>query len=175
MPFGVEKLLVAFGAALVVALLAAVSARARADARGWRALRPGAMHWTALLLGLGVSGLCLYVLLFVGSSRADAERQMTILFWLTLAFALCTLAAGLQVLAIGRRRARWRGETLVFRQSGAESARRFDEVVAIGPSMSGMRLTFADGGTVDLDPYATGARELFDRLGRHLAEGGDED
>jgi hypothetical protein len=174
MPFGVEKLLIPFVAALVVALLAVASARARPDPKGWRALRPGAMHWTALLLGLGLSGLFLYVLLFVGSSRADAERQMAILFWLTLAFALGTLLAGLQTLATSRRRARWRGDTLAFRQGGAECSRRLDEVVTIGPSPFGMRLTFADGGAVDLDPYATGASELFDRVGRRLAHGGDK-
>lgn len=169
MPFGVEKLLIPFVAALAVALLALASARARPDARGWRVLGPGAMHWTALLLGLGLTALFLYVLLFVGSSRADAERQMAILFWLTLAFGLGTLLAGLQALATSRRRARWRGETLVFRQSGAECSRRLDEIVAIGPSLFGMRLTFADGAAVDLDPYATGAQELFERIGRRLS------
>ena len=168
MPFGVEKLLIPFIAAFAVALLAVASARARPDPKGWRALRPGAMHWTALLLGLGLTALFLWVLLFVGSSRADAERQMAILFWLTLAFALGTLLAGLQALATSRRRARWRGETLVFRQGGAECSRRLEDVVAIGPSLLGMRLTFADGAAVDLDPYAVGARELFDRIARTL-------
>jgi hypothetical protein len=170
MQFGVEKLLVPFAAALAVALLAVASARTRPDAKGWRALKPGAMHWAALLLGLGLTALFLWVLLFVGSSRADAERQMAILFWLTLAFALGTLLAGLQALATSRRRARWRGETLVFRQSGAECRRRLDDVVAMGPSLFGVRLRFADGAAVDLDPYATGARELFDRIARHLAQ-----
>lgn len=170
MPFGVEKLLIPFVAALAVALLALASARARPDAGGWRALRPGAMHWTALLLGLGLTGLFLWVLLFVGSSRADGERQMAILFWLTLAFSAGTLIAGLQALATSRRRARWRGETLVFREGGAECSRRLDEVVAIGPSLLGMRLTFADGAAVHLDPYATGAHELFDRIGRRLSK-----
>jgi hypothetical protein len=169
MPFGAEKLLIPFLAALAVALLALASARARPDAKGWRALRPGAMHWTALLLGLGLTALFLYVLLFVGSSRADAERQMAILFWLTLAFAAGTFIAALQALATSRRRARWRGETLVFCRSGAECSCRLDQVVAMAPSLFGIRLTFADGAAVDLDPYATGARELFDRIERRLA------
>ena len=170
MLFGAEKLLIPFVAAAAVALLALASARARPDARGWRSLRPGAMHWTALILGLGLTGLFLWMLLFVGSSRADAERQMTILFWLTLAFAAGTLVAGAQTLATSRRAARWRGETLVYRRRGVEARRRLDEIVAMGPSLSGIRLRFADGETVDLDPYATGARDLFTRAGAVLAE-----
>ena len=170
MSFGAEKLLIPFIAALAVALLACVSARATPDFAGWRALRPGAMHWTALVIGIGITALFLYILLFVGSARADADRKMAIWFWMTLAFALGTLLTGLQTLAVSRRAARWRGSVLIFRKGGTEFRRRMDEVVQIGPSALGMRITFSDGDKVDLDPYATGAPELFDRITRHVGD-----
>lgn len=61
----------------------------RAAASGgqdWRCLRPRTMHWVGLALSVGLTGLMLYVYLFVGSSRADAASQMTILLSLITAF-----------------------------------------------------------------------------------------
>lgn len=167
------RLLVMALAGAVVLALAAASAQARPDHRGWRAIRPGPMHWTALILSAGLTCLLAYVWLFVGSSRPDAERQMNILFWLIVAFGGGGLIAGWSILAIGRRATRWRGQTIVFAGPDGETTRAFADVEALASSPLGsMRIIFRDGVRLVVDPYAKGASELLDKLAEFLATTG---
>ncbi len=71
-----RQLLIMVSAGLVVAGLGWLGHRAPERRHGWRQLEPSAMHWTGLVLGVGLVLLFLYVRLFVGSSRPDAEHQM---------------------------------------------------------------------------------------------------
>ena len=72
--------------AVVVFVLSMLATRAPEDKSGWRRIVPSPMHWTGVGLGTAMVLLMAYVRLFVGSSRADAERQMAILSWLIAAF-----------------------------------------------------------------------------------------
>jgi hypothetical protein len=62
-------------ALVVVGALSSLSRRASVRRDGWRTLEPGALQWAGLVLGGGLFLVCLYVRLFVGSSRADAKHQ----------------------------------------------------------------------------------------------------
>jgi hypothetical protein len=88
--------------ALLVGALARLATRSPPALGGWRYLRPGAMHWTGVLLGGGLVGLMLYVRLFVGSNRADAASQMAILSGLITAFASLSMVCLWQMTRIAR-------------------------------------------------------------------------
>lgn len=169
------RLLVMVLAGAVVLALAAAGAQARPDHRGWRPIRPGPMHWTALILSAGLTCLMAYVWLFVGSSRPDAERQMNILFWLIVAFGCGGVIAGWSILAIGRRAARWRGQTIAFAGRDGETTRAFADVEALVPSRWGsVKIAFRDGASLVMDPNAKGAGELLEKLAAFLAPEADE-
>lgn len=163
-------------AAMVVAVLAALGVRAVPEKSGWRRVTPSPMHWTGVLLGTSLVLLMSWVRLFVGSTRADAESQMTILTWLILAFALGTIAVALSMVAIRRQALRWRGTRLAWRKSGRDCEADLSGVEGIGYNRLGqVVVTFEDGARLALDPYARGAQELIDaataRLDRPTLQG----
>ena len=150
-------------AAMVVAILGAVATKAPPDKRGWRHIAPSAMHWTGIVLGGWLVLLMGYVRLFVGSTRADAESQLTILTWLIVAFALGTIAVAVSMVAIRRRAIRWRGARLIFRMDGREHEADLTKVAAIRSNLLGQTvLSFVDGTMLRLDPYARGSAELIE-------------
>ena len=157
--------LVAAGIATAVLSLMVARSRAPADLRGWRYLRPGAMHWSAIGLGSGLCLLMVYVRLFVGSSRADAQTQMTILTGLILVFGLLTLATVIAVHGLWQRDVRWRGRRLAYRGRSGIEVRRFEEVVSVRLSSLGQAvLAFVDGKSLRIDLQATGTDELLELL-----------
>ncbi len=159
--------LIAGGIATSVLTLVVASAKAPPDVRGWRHLKPGAMHWTGIGLGAGLCLMMVYVRLFVGSSRADAEAQMTILTWLIVVFGLLTIATAIAAQAIQRSAVRWRGTKLAFTGRSGTEQRSFGEVDQVRDNILGQAvLTFADGSILRIDPYATGAGELLDLLAK---------
>lgn len=162
-----KPFLIFLAGAVVTAVLSLVAARAKAppDSKGWRHLKPGAMHWTAIGLGGGLSILMAYVRVFVGSSRADGETQMTILTGLAIVFGLLTLATAISVHALLRRAVRWRGTTLAFTGKAGVEKRAFNEIGHVNANAAGqVVLTFMDGTFLRIDPYATGASELLELL-----------
>ena len=92
-----SRLVVFALAGAIVVLLTYLGARSKPDQRGWRPVKAGAMHWFGVTLGGGLTGLFAYVWLFVGSSRADAEEQMAILFWLIVAFGVGTIIVAVNI------------------------------------------------------------------------------
>ena len=157
-------------AAVVVAVLAALAGRAPPDKTGWRRIVPSGMHWTGIALGGGLVLLMSYVRLFVGSSRADAESQMTILTWLIVGLAAATIATALSMAAIRRRAVRWRGARLIYRRGGQEHEADPAAVTSIRNNLLGQTvLGFADGSVLRLDPYARGARELLEAAEERLS------
>ena len=133
---------------------------------GWHRIKPSGMHWFVIVGSSGFVGLMLYVRLFVGSARADAESQMQILTLLILAFALCVVIGAIAFRAIIRADVRWRGKSLDYAGPNnsrvtkdlsqvADMKRRWTGHVVIG---------FADGETLKLDGYADGVTELCSRI-----------
>jgi hypothetical protein len=157
-------------ATVVVAVLAALAGKAPPDKTGWRSIQPSSMHWTGVTLGTGLVLLMAYVRLFVGSSRPDAESQMNILTWLIAAFALGTIAVALSMAAIRRQGLRWRGSRLVFHRGGREHEADLDAVTGLRTNALGQAmLSFGDGTTLRLDPYARGAAQLIEAVEQRLA------
>ena len=153
----------------VVVLLTLLSYQAKPNRRGWRQVKVGTMHWTGVLLGTALTGLFSYVWLFVGSTRSDAETQMTILFWLIVTFGLGTIVVGWGMYLITARALRWRGKSMVYANNGGEEKRTFQDVVALELTFWGhVAICFNDGSVVRLDPFAVGARELIDAVADHL-------
>jgi small-conductance mechanosensitive channel len=149
---------------LVVALLAAFAGKAPEDSAGWQRVVPAPMHWTAIVLGTGMVLVMGYVRLFVGSVRADAEQQMTILTWLIIAFALGTVIVAWSLAAIRRSAIRWRGAKIVWRRGGRETEADLAALCEVHGNWLGHTvLRFADGKVLRLDPYARGSSELLDR------------
>jgi len=160
-------LLSGFAGALATHRLARLAARSRAPVRhGWRRVRPGAMHWTGLVLAGGLVGLMGYVGLFVGSSRPDAARQMQILRGLVAAFAVGGTGCLWQVRAICRADIAWRGTRIAYTgPDGARHERPMQDIAAKAQgALSAPRLTFPDGTVLKLDPYATGVGDLLERI-----------
>lgn len=126
---------------------------------GWHHLTPSPMEWFALIGCFALTGLLLYVFFFVGSARADAASQMTVLKWLIAAFAL--------------------GTALVFHGSFASSVRWNDEqieqhslfrpaVVIRWSDLEGVEMTWAQavrlvsrsGAAITFSPYQNGTASL---------------
>lgn len=150
----------------VVVLLARFGASAVPDRQGWRSIRPSAMHWVGVVLGGGLTALLLYVRLFVGSARADAEHQMRILTLLIVAFAFCTLVSVVQFRRVVRSGVQWRGTAMVFRdRAGRSVTRLMTEVAGMDRRWTGtVRIAFEDGSELKLDQYARGVPELWERI-----------
>ena len=171
----VKALLAAIAGGVATSILSLLVARAKSpsDMRGWRHLKPSAMHWTGIGLGGGLCLLMAYVRLFIGSSRADAEKQMTILTWLIIVFGLLTIATAIAMHSIKRRGVRWRGTSLLFTGSSGTEQRNFDEVQQVRVNLIGQAvLVFADGSFLRIDPNASGASELLDLLEDRNAQSG---
>jgi small-conductance mechanosensitive channel len=163
----VKTLLAGIAGGVVTIIISLLVARAKSqpDTRGWRRLKPSAMHWTGIGLGSGLCLLMVYVRLFVGSSRADANTQMTILTWLIIVFGLLTIATAIAIHAIWRRDVRWRGRSVSYTRRSRTESRNFDEVEQVRINLLGQAvLVFADGSLLRIDPHASGASELLERL-----------
>ena len=161
-------------AALVVAALGVASATAQPDQRGWRSITPSAMHWTGLWLGAALTGFMAYIYLFVGSTRPEGPHQMKVLFWLIVAFGLGTVISSISIWLVRRGAVRWRGSTITFADRTGNETQHLMDVVRLGGTPFGrVIVAFRDGTTLRLDPYASGAAELIEKIAGRLnpAEG----
>lgn len=160
------KILVVAVSALAVAALSRLARRAPVREDGWRRLEPSPMHWTALV-GSGVLFLfILYVALFMGSSRHDAERQVRIALWILLAIGIGIALAAWAIHRVRSLGFEWREGALAWRNGqGGRRVRGIDELASVHPSVWGwVLLRFTDGESVKLDAYAQGCAELIERL-----------
>ena len=114
------------------------------------------MHWTALVLGGGLALLFLYIRLFVGSSRPDAESQMNSLTGLIIAFTIGVALTAWSTLRIHRLAFEWRGRAIAFTNGKDERVDwSIDDLTAVRRSRLGwFVLTFADASTAKLDVQA---------------------
>ena len=102
----------------ILSLLGFLGYRTRPDTKGWRRVVPSPMHWTGLCLGSGMVLLFLYIRLFVGSARSDAQNQMTILTGLIVAFAIGVAICGWTVVRIRGMALEWRGDAFAYSKPG---------------------------------------------------------
>ncbi len=135
---------------------------------GWHQLAPSPMEWFALIGSFALTCLFLYIFFFVGSARADAAQQMTVLKWLIAAFAL--------------------GTALVFYGSFASSVRWNDEqieqhglfkapVIIRWTDLEGVEMTWAqavrlvsrDGTKITFSPYQNGTASLGQAVADQLS------
>lgn len=160
-----RQLLIMALSGLVVAGLGSLGHRAPERNHGWRRLEPSAMHWTGLLLGGGLVLLFLYVRLFVGSARADAEHQMNVLTGLIVAFGVGVLLSGWALARVRALAFEWRGTWLAWQHKGERTVRSMDDLTSVRRNALGLFvLSFADGSQVKLDEYARGTGELLERI-----------
>lgn len=175
MPEHASRVIVIVVAACVVAALAAAGITTRPDHRGWRLIKPSPMHWTALGLCAALSGFMAYIYLFVGSTRPDAEHQMKILFWLIVAFGIGAIAAAFSIGLVRRGVVRWRGSAIAFAGRNGQETRQLADVVRLEYSRFGRAIvSFRDGTTLRLDPYASGAPQLIDKISDMLGHADGE-
>jgi uncharacterized membrane protein len=171
---------------IVIALISAVAvyalttwgSKGSPDKQGWRSIKPGGTYAVAIIGGLLFTLFLAYMLLFVGSSRPDAESQMRILFWLIIAFGGGTLITLFQYGQVRRTGILWRGDVLSWRgKGGTELSRKVSEAFALRKTFMGpVYIVFGDGTEVRVDPFATNAplllKTVSDRL--YLDDGIDE-
>lgn len=156
-------------AAMGTALLVKAARRPGTAPHGWRMLKPSAMHWTGLVLSVGLVGLMGYVYFFVGSSRPDGAQQMRILLGLLVAFGLGFLIIVAAIVAIHRQALCWRGTLIEYGPSGNRRRIGVDSIVAArGDWLGRMRFDFEDGTTLAIDPYAQGAARLIEAVAERL-------
>jgi hypothetical protein len=152
--------------AVTVSLLARHGLRAKPDRDGWHRIKPAPMHWFALFGTVGFVAFMLYVRLFVGSSRPDAESQMFTLSCLIAAFTIGAVVVFWQMRRTLRSNVFWRYNTLCFTTpSGHERLQAMTEVVDIRELWTGwVVLRLRDSSTLRLDGYALGVPELCERI-----------
>lgn len=161
--------------ALAVTVLSAnycldiISARSKPDACGWRPVKPGVVHWTAIVLLLLMTAGSLYIWLFVGSTRYDAEKQMLILFCLIVAFALGTVLLVIETCFTSSKRVRWRDFSIKYESKSGTEQRHFRDITKMRRIWFGyVVLSFRDGTALQINQQATGATDLFINIDDYL-------
>lgn len=123
------------------------------------------MHWTGLWLSAALAGFMTYIYLFVGSTRPDGAQQIKILFWLIVAFGSGAIISAICIRLIRLSAVRWRGATITFAGYKGDETQQLADVVRLGGSLFGrMIVAFRDGTTLRLDPYASGAADLIEKI-----------
>lgn len=161
-----SPLLAGLAGGTVAALLARLGASARPDRQGWHHIRPSMMHWLGLSGSAAFASLMLYIRLFVGSARADADIQMMWANLIIAGFSLCTLISLWQIRRIRRGDVHWRGTTILFTDTaGTERVKPMTQVAGMDRRWTGtVAVSFGDGSLLLLDQYAKGVPELWNRI-----------
>lgn len=150
---------------LVVVALSWLGYSAPERRHGWRRLEPSPMHWFGLVLSAGLVLLFLWVRIFVGSDRSDAEHQMNILTGLIVAFAAGALICAWAVVRLRRLAFEWRGSWVTWRERGEPIIRELADLSSVARSPLGfIVLTFSGGAVVKIDEHARGAMQLLERI-----------
>jgi hypothetical protein len=138
---------------------------------GWRLITPSGSHWFAAFGSWTLSLLISWVWLFVGSARCDAIEQMRWAFLLSIGFALGAGYMAFHISDLFRMGLRLRGDELAWSAKGAEHRQSLRKSVDIAKRWTGfVRVQFADGATLDIDPYASGATDLLDSIEDQVLE-----
>jgi hypothetical protein len=133
---------------------------------GWRQIRPSGGLYGMILATAAFSLGAFYVYFFVGSARADAERQMFYCLLIAVAFLLATLWACWSTF---HESVEWQGDRLRVRPllGKARSARLQDLESIDYSSLQSMYLfRFRGGWLVKVSPYMHGTRQLLQHIER---------
>jgi len=133
---------------------------------GWRRIRPGSGLYGMIVACAGFDLLLWYIYFFVGSARADAEKQMLYLFILACAFLAATLWA---IWSTFHESVEWQAKTIRVRSPrGSERTHQIDDLEAIDYSslQSVFVLRFRDRRVVKVSPYMHGTRQLLQHIDR---------
>lgn len=110
--------------------------------------------------------------LFVGSTRSDAAQQMRILLGLIVVFGAGTVASAVAIWRVRRSAVSFRGASVAFTGSDGRQTRALADVERLERSPFGQVVVcFAGGATLRLDPHASGAPELIERIADLLGHG----
>lgn len=134
---------------------------------GWAVVRPSVMHWGGVVGAGGIIGMLAYVGLFIGSARTDAEFQMRMLWLIVAGFTINAAVCIWQMRQIAAAAVRWRGSQLSFcrKADGARITQAMTDVIAMHrPPFGAVRIRFADGNVLKLDPYADKVPDLWNRI-----------
>lgn len=137
----------------------------------WHHLTPSLMEWFALIGCFALSVLFLYIFFFVGSSRADAASQMTILKWLIIAF---TIGTAIVFRGSFSSDIRWNDEQIEQRRLfGRPVVIPWADLAAVEMKWDqSVRLTSSGGVAISFSPYQNGAAALAQKI---MGEHEDED
>lgn len=157
------------GAACAVAISAMsqkLGKPVKANAEGWKVLRPGWLINGAIVGSSGMSAFFGYIWIFVGSSRSDAETQLLYALGLFLAFGL---AAFYLMLLCHAQIVMWKGNQLkIEHRIGSTKAVSFGDISAVAKSdLLGLyRVVFKDGKSVRISKDMQGIEQLLAKLPR---------
>lgn len=168
---GFFELLLIFAVVNLVFAVTGFFRRARAGRHdGWSFLTAGALDWFGIVLGTALTGLFLWILMFVGSARADAATQMFWLKVLIVGFSVMVIGCVYQAFLVVTR---WNDDRIEQHRMGFSSrAIRFDDIVGVTQSPHGMKIESADGGHIEFAMYHNGAEELARTLERRFGGSG---
>lgn len=159
-PYGARLILIYVVVTLALPALAYLQRTKPRIQDGWHYLTPSAMEWFALVGGVAMSLLFLWVYHFVGSARADAASQMFILKMLIIVFAAGTGIVFYTSFAV---ELRWNDHAIEQRRPFfAARAIRFADIVSGGlhPLTQSIWIAGSDGTVIRFSPYANGAETL---------------
>jgi hypothetical protein len=141
------------------------SKKVQMDGQGWSSITLGPMGYGSATGTAAFSLILFYVWLFVGSSRADPDKEMLY----CLLTALASLTISLSILLSARwRRVQWRDGILrVTPILGDAAVYRFDELqsVAVRDRARDFVLHFGERRKLKISIAMTGLRELLLSLG----------
>jgi hypothetical protein len=154
--------------AMVVLALCRLLQRSTATVRnGWRYLTPGPVTWIGMALNFSFAALLSYIYLFVGSARADAAFQLTVLLILAVVFNLIAIFIAYTTIA---EEVSWndlcvRRRTLVFEMRMIT----WHQLARLGSEPSGYWwITAYDGPKIRFSPYNNGFSELLAKIIENL-------
>ena len=134
------------------------------DANGWMALRPTATVHFAFIGSFAFSALMLWLYLFVGSARTDADTQE---FMMLVLFAVFGVAAMWTFWSAYLYKVRWKGSKIEFGRLGRIHRYKVQQIAAkkYVAWRSEYAIEFEDGQRLFFSPYMRGGLELARKLG----------
>ena len=134
------------------------------NSEGWKALRPGWLINGTLVASFGMCGFFGYLRFFVGSTRADADTQMTYLLILVLFFGFSSVYL---IVFCHFRTVKWNNDTIQIGQFfNSPKMVPFEDVVTITKNefLGLYRLILKDGNSIRISIGMYGTHQLLAEL-----------
>ena len=133
---------------------------------GWTTLVPGTSQWLTFFGCAAFYGILSWTWIFVGSCRCDAEAQNRMSYWMTCGFGLGAIYMANLIINTNRLALRLRGHKVAYlNNSGKLRLLRTEDFRGYRRLWYGdIRLTFANGITLQIDGYAKNVDTFMQRL-----------